>query len=116
MRALKSPLVLASAIGFLLLLMHVALGRDVLFVQAACGSASQGHAAGTAYRYRPKTRVPPTLESIFNQLAAGSDEFPEEKQAEELAARLSELGTRLREGPARAADVADWLLAADFKG
>jgi Tfp pilus assembly protein PilF/peroxiredoxin len=116
MRTLKSPLVFASAIGFLLLLLHVALGRDVLFAQATGGSSSQPNAGGTAYRYRPKTRVPPTLESVFNQLAPGSDEFPEEKQAEELAARLGELGTRLREGPARAADVADWLLAADFKG
>ena len=72
--------------------------------------------ASTTYRYHPKPRVPLSLESVQKHFVAGSDAFPEEKQAEELAGRLQELSARLRERPTRAADAADWLLAPDFKG
>jgi tetratricopeptide (TPR) repeat protein len=100
----------------LLLLLHLAPGRDVVLAQATATANPQPNANGGTYRYRPKTRVPPTLESVFNQLTPGNDEFPEEKEAEELAARLGELSTRLRERPNRAADGAGWLLAPEFKG
>jgi len=68
------------------------------------------------YRYHPKHRVPPSLESVQKYLVAGGDAFPEEKEAEELAGRLGELSAGLRAGPSRAAEAADPLLAADFKG
>jgi tetratricopeptide (TPR) repeat protein/peroxiredoxin len=68
------------------------------------------------YRYHPKLRVPSSLESIQKHLIAGSDPFPDEKEAEELAARLREMSARLRERPSRAAEIADWLLAPQFKG
>ncbi len=68
------------------------------------------------YRYHPKYRVPPSLEAVQKQLVAGGDGFPEEKQAEELAARLRELSARVRERPARAVEAADWLLAPQFRG
>ena len=87
---------------------------------------SQGTSAGQStsptasspatYRYHPDTRVPPTLESVQKQLVAGGDAFPEEKQAEELAGRLQELSARFRDRPGRAGEVADWLLAPQFKG
>ena len=43
----------------------------------------------------------------MRHLAPGGDAFPEEKEAEELAARLRELGARLRERPAASGEVAD---------
>jgi Tfp pilus assembly protein PilF/peroxiredoxin len=70
----------------------------------------------TPYRYRPKPLVPPSLESVQKQLVAGGDEFPEEKDAEELAGRLLELSARFRERPTRAADATDWLLTPEFRG
>src|SRR4051794_267340 len=81
----------------LLLLLHIALARDVLVAQAPASATPKSEATGSVYRYRPQTRVAPSLESTFKQLAPGSDEFPEEKEAEELAARLRELSGRLRE-------------------
>ena len=47
-------------------------------------------------------------------MAAGTDEFPEEKEAEELSLRLGEMGRLLREGRVR--DVPAALLAAAFRG
>ncbi len=47
--------------------------------------AGAGPAAPKVYRYHPKRRVPPSLESVQKYLAAGTDAFPEEKEAEELA-------------------------------
>jgi Tfp pilus assembly protein PilF/peroxiredoxin len=98
------------------LLLHVALARDVLAAQATPVSNPQPTPNERGYRYRPRTRVPPSLEATFAKLAPGSDEFPEEKEAEELAARLRELSAQLREHPDRAGDAAAWLLAPDFKG
>ena len=49
-------------------------------------------------------------------VAPGRDAFPEEQQAEELAARLAELSAALRSGPDRAAGAIGGLLAQDFKG
>src|SRR4051812_47757087 len=116
MRNVTSQSAFAFGIWSVVVLLHVALGRDVLGAQTAAGANPPLNGSGGVYRYRPKTRVPPTLESIFNQLAPGNDEFPEEKEAEELAARLRELSARVREHPNRAGDAADWLLAPAFKG
>ena len=40
--------------------------------------------APKVYRYHPKRRVPPALLASQKYLAAGSDAFPEEKEAEEI--------------------------------
>ena len=66
------------------------------------------------YRYHLKRRVPPSLESVQKYMAAGTDEFPEEKEAEELSLRLGEMGRLLREGRVR--DVPAALLAPAFRG
>jgi Tfp pilus assembly protein PilF/peroxiredoxin len=66
--------------------------------------------------YRATLRVPPTLEPLLQYVVPGRDAFPEEKDAEELAGRLGELGRRLRQEPGRAADAVDLLLAPDFRG
>jgi Tfp pilus assembly protein PilF/peroxiredoxin len=58
--------------------------------------------------------MPPSLEPVLRHLDAGGDAFPEEKEAEELGARLEELGRLLR--ALRAEEAAEALLAADFKG
>src|SRR3954447_1892469 len=100
----------------LLLLLHVAPAPDVLLAQVTAAAGPKQNTSGGSYRYRPKTRVPPSLESSFKQLAPGGDEFPEEKQAEELAGRLSQMSARLRERPSRAAEIAEWLLSPAFKG
>ena len=68
------------------------------------------------YRYHRTYRVPPSLESVLLHLEPGHDAFPEEKTAEELAGRLKELAELLRQRPARAAEAAERLLAAEFKG
>ncbi|HEU0108609.1 MAG TPA: FG-GAP-like repeat-containing protein, partial [Vicinamibacteria bacterium] len=56
------------------------------------------------------------LEKFLPYLTPGGDSFPEEKEADELAARLAELGARLRKDPRRAADVSLFLLAPTFRG
>ena len=99
----QSPIPLQRISFSLLLILCLAGGRDLL-------------AQRSASRYHPKTRVPPSLESVLKQLAPGSDAFPEEKEADELGARLGELSARLRQRPGKAADIADWLLAPEFKG
>jgi Flp pilus assembly protein TadD/peroxiredoxin len=89
----------------------------VLFVCTA-GAMAQPSEERAVDRYRPpKTRVPPSLESVLQHLPAGGDAFPDEKEAEELAVRLAELGTRLRAHSGRAGlVVSEWLLAPEFKG
>jgi Tfp pilus assembly protein PilF/peroxiredoxin len=73
-------------------------------------------AAPAVYRYQPRFRVPSSLESVQKHLVPGQDAFPEEKVAEELAARLGELSAILRQGPHRAPEAADTLLAPAFRG
>ena len=72
--------------------------------------------ASKTYRYHPRFRPPSSLELIYQHLTPGKDAFPAEKEAQELAARLSELGAILRENPGRAQDATDLLLAPEFKG
>ena len=70
----------------------------------------------SANAYRPTLARPEFMEPFLEHLEPGTDGFPQEREAAELAARLRELGARLRSGPGRAADLSDWLLAADFRG
>jgi Tfp pilus assembly protein PilF/peroxiredoxin len=74
-----------------------------------------GPAWSETYQYAPKWRIPPSLESVLRHLEAGHDAFPEEKTAEELAGRLTELSALLRQGR-RAPEALDGLLAPEFKG
>ena len=66
--------------------------------------------------YRPRLAVAENLEPFVKQVAPGHDAFPEELEAEELSARLAELGGRLKQSPDRASEVADFLLAPTFRG
>jgi tetratricopeptide (TPR) repeat protein len=94
----------------------------VLFLACVVGTtAAQREPATTSgsqttYRYHPKQRIPPSLESIQKHLVPGADGFPAEKQGAELAARFDDLGARIRERPSRVEEAADWLLAPEFKG
>jgi Tfp pilus assembly protein PilF/peroxiredoxin len=83
---------------------------------AGAGGGEKAPSAERPFYYRPKLRVAEALEPFLRQLTPGGDSFPEEKETEELAARLAELGDRLRENPRRAAEVADFLLAPGFRG
>jgi Tfp pilus assembly protein PilF/peroxiredoxin len=83
----------------------------LLFVSGAVAASS-----ADTYRYKPKYRVPSSLEGVMRHLEPGGDAFPEEKTAAELAARLGELGALLRECTCSARQAADLLLATDFKG
>jgi Flp pilus assembly protein TadD len=66
--------------------------------------------------YRPKLKVAESLEPFVKHVKPGVDSFPEEREAEEFAARLAELGKRLKQNPDRAAEAADFLLAPAFRG
>ncbi|PYQ08567.1 MAG: hypothetical protein DMF82_01225 [Acidobacteria bacterium] len=89
---------------------------SVVVLLLACGAGGIAVvAAPKVDYYRPKYRVPPSLESVLRHLEPGHDAFPEEKTAEELAERLGRLSALLRAGPTHTAEVAD-LLAPDFRG
>ena len=100
------------------LLFAVAVGGTILAPQptATAEAPQRPTASGGPFRYRPKSRVPPSLESVFEHLVPGRDAFPEEKEAEEIAGRLTELSARLREPPGRRLEAADRLLAPEFRG
>lgn len=86
--------------------------RVLLLVLLMCTAGAMAPST-EEHRYRPpKTRLPASLESVLKHLQAGNDAFPDEKEAEELAARLAELSTRLRAGLL----ISEWLLAPEFKG
>jgi Tfp pilus assembly protein PilF/peroxiredoxin len=78
---------------------------------AATGSSTESPPV-----YRPTLRTPEVLEKFLPYLTPGADSFPEEKEADELGARLAELGARLRKDPRRARDVSEILLAPTFRG
>ena len=81
------------------------------------GADISAQSAGrTVQRYHPKTRVPPSLESVLKQLTPGNDVFPEEKIAGELADELSRLSASLRQRADRAPASAELLLAPEFRG
>jgi hypothetical protein len=80
------------------------------------GAARDGAGADQPFsHYRPTLRVPDAMAPFLSHLPPGDDAFPEEKEAAELAARLEELGRRLRRNP-RAADTATFLLGPEFEG
>jgi tetratricopeptide (TPR) repeat protein len=81
---------------------------------AADESARATSSPAAIFHYRPERRVPASLEPVLRHLRPGSDAFPEEKDAEELAERLDELSRLLR--ARRAAEAAESLLATDFEG
>ena len=90
-------------------------------VLAASGSSLVAKGADRASSqppdtYQPKLRPSEALQPFLPYLMPGGDAFPDEKEAAELAARLAELGARLREDPRRALDVPDFLLAGAFRG
>jgi Flp pilus assembly protein TadD/peroxiredoxin len=87
--------------------------RTIPVVLLVAATVSSGESPS---HYRPKLRTPEALEPFLPHLTPGGDSFPEEREAEELAARLAELGTKLRQSPRRAADVVDVLLAPAFRG
>ncbi|HEY8148213.1 MAG TPA: hypothetical protein VIK51_04735, partial [Vicinamibacteria bacterium] len=78
---------------------------------AATGSSTESPSV-----YRPKLRTPEALEPFLPYVTPGGDSFPEEKEADELAARLAELGARLRHDPRRATEVPVFLMAPEFRG
>ena len=69
------------------------------------------------FRYHPKQRVPPSLESVLKHLVPGSDAFPDEKEAEEIGDPSRTTG-RVAARSARIGRLAimDDLLAREFKG
>lgn len=93
---------------------------SVLVAIGAGGGAERLAAAQASTQppavYRPTLAVPEVLEPFLKHLEPGSDTFSAEREAKELAARLRELGDRLRAGPVGASRVSDWLLAPDFRG
>jgi Tfp pilus assembly protein PilF/peroxiredoxin len=100
---------------------HRSLAVGAIVASLVCTPTMAQRAPGPSparktYRYHPAFRVPPSLESVLQYLAAGQDAFPEEKTAEELAGRLTQLSGWLRARPLPAATIADRLLAARFTG
>jgi Tfp pilus assembly protein PilF/peroxiredoxin len=88
----------------------------VIVTLAVLWSGTAGRTVTAASPAAQQMRVPPSIEAIQKHLVPGADAFPEEKEAAELARRLSELSARLRERPLRAAEIASGLLAPEFKG
>ena len=66
--------------------------------------------------YRPQFAVPEAFEPFLKHLQPGSDAFPLEKTAMDLEARLRDLGDAMRAGSTRVSNVAQRLLASDFRG
>ena len=66
--------------------------------------------------YRPALAVSEALRPFLKQLEPGSDEFPLERQAKELEARLRELSDALRAGGPAATSAVTRLLDPDFRG
>jgi len=66
--------------------------------------------------YRPQLAVPETIQPFLKHVEPGSDAFPLERQAQEIQARLRELGDALRTRPVRVDDIAGRLLAPGFRG
>jgi tetratricopeptide (TPR) repeat protein len=95
-----------------------------LLALALVGSLISAHPAGPRaapnsaprlYRFHPGVRPAESLAGVLKQVSPGSDAFPEEKTAGELAQVLGKLRARLMARPLRPA-LGDWLLAPDFRG
>ena len=94
----------------LVVIFHSRLGAPV-FPSASVASSRRIRSRPVPL-YRPKLSVPETLKPFLAQVAPGGDAFPEEREAAELAARLDELGERLRKD---ASADASFLLAPAFR-
>jgi tetratricopeptide (TPR) repeat protein len=81
---------------------------------AGAGHVTESRAIPGRYHYEPSRRVAASLEPVLRNLGPGADGFPEEKLAQEIAARLKVLSAMLREKRAR--DAVAQLLAPEFKG
>ena len=80
-------------------------------IVVALGACSRGRGESTPSRLArrilpPEARGSRRDRAVPEASRAGNDAFPAERQAQELDARLRELWAALREGPARAASVA----------
>ncbi len=98
--------------------------RVLLVVLCALGAASaavrtarEARAAGDRpFLYQPALRPSEDLQPYLKQVAPGADAFPEEKEAEEILARLRELGDALRRDVHQAPEAASALLDRRFEG
>ena len=88
-------------------------GRVALLALALVPAAISADDPGV---YHPKLTVPESLQPFLNLVGPAGDAFPAERQVPQLQARLSELADRLKQGPERASGIAEWLLAASFRG
>ncbi len=100
----------AGLLALIVLLAVAAAGVGVLAAQDRAKSEVVGD------MYRPALARPEFMEPFLEHLEPGTDAFPQERDAAELAARLRELGDRLRSGTDRAGEIAGWLLAPDVRG
>jgi len=92
------------------------LALSSLVVLLPClGPSAATPAAEPQADYRPKLRTPEELEPFLPYLKPGGDAFADEKEAEELGARLAELGRKLR-ASRRGGDALADLLAPAFRG
>ncbi len=65
--------------------------------------------------YRPQLATPEVLEPFLGQLPPGHDSFPDEREAQELQARLLSLSAALKEKPDRPAPLERGFLAGTFR-
>src|SRR5262249_51791105 len=92
------------------------LALSSLVVLLPClGPSAATPAAEPQADYRPKLRTPEEREPFLPYLKPGGDAFADEKEAEELGARLAELGRKLR-ASRRGGDALADLLAPAFRG
>jgi Flp pilus assembly protein TadD/peroxiredoxin len=83
---------------------------------ASVGARENPHAADPAATYRPRLATPEMLEPFLKHLTPGGDAFPDEREAEDIRARLLELGARMKATPGGAFDLSDSLLSPTFRG
>ena len=83
----------------------------VLVSQSGQPAPRQRHSVTTRSSEFPRLSNP-----LQKHLVPGSDAFPDEKEAEEIGARLTQLGGSLRDRQGRVPQAIDDLLAGEFKG
>ncbi|HWK09170.1 MAG TPA: hypothetical protein VNR64_03915, partial [Vicinamibacterales bacterium] len=88
----------------------------VIGILSAGVVAGGGAQSADNSRYRPTLAVPDSLQPYLKQLEPGSDQFPLERDAQDLASRLGELSEAFRAGGPRLAAVTARLLDPGFRG
>ena len=83
---------------------------------ASVGARENAHPADPAATYRPRLATPEMLEPFLKHLTPGGDAFQDEREAEDIRARLLELGARMKATPGGAFDLSDSLLSPTFRG